>query len=361
MPDRSRRTPSRRTFSSRAPRPRAVLQHAVLTALPLDVVAAKNRLRDRLVPPVSGQVREAMALRRARRYEPDPGLNLVGVGIGEKVTSGGRTGVLCVKVLVARKFAPSTLDRSDRIPASVDGIPTDVEAVGYPRKFVPDNQQRHRPVPGGVSGSPSLDAAGYRFAGTLGLVLDAATGGAMILSNNHVLADENRLPIGAPIVQPATLDGGADADRIGTLAAFAPIKFGNARNWMDAAVAKVDSGIAATPTILGIGPVTGPADPSLNLLVRKAGRTTGMTEGIVRVVRFDVFDVQYEQGMVRVDDVMVIEGTAGAFSRPGDSGSAIVDTRGRVVGLLFAGSDAVTFAIPIRRILRRFKLKIVSS
>jgi hypothetical protein len=32
--------------------------------------------------------------------------------------------------------------------------------------------------------------------------------------------------------------------------------------------------------------------------------------------------------------------------------------RGRVVGLLFAGSEAVTFAIPIRRILRRFRLKV---
>jgi len=372
MPDRSRRTPSRRTASPRAPRPRAVLQHAALTALPADVIAAKNRLRDRLVPPVAGQIREALALRRARRYEPDPGLNLVGVGIGEKVTSGARTGVLCVKVLVARKFARSEIDRRDRIPASVDGIPTDVEAVGYPRKFVLANQQRHRPVPGGVSGSPSLDAAGYRFAGTLGLALVPASGrGASrgtsasrdretwyLLSNNHVLADENRLPIGARIVQPATLDGGTEVDRIGTLAEFVAIKFDNARNWMDAAIAQVDARVGVSATVLGIGPITGAADPSLNLLVRKAGRTTGLTEGIVRVVRFDVFDVQYGQGMVRVDDVMVIEGAAAAFSRPGDSGSAIVDMRGRVVGLLFAGSDVVTFAIPIRRILRRFKLKV---
>jgi hypothetical protein len=32
--------------------------------------------------------------------------------------------------------------------------------------------------------------------------------------------------------------------------------------------------------------------------------------------------------------------------------------QGRLVGLLFAGSDEVTFAIPIRRILRRFKLRV---
>lgn len=355
MPSRSTPTPSRPD-----PLRRAVLRHASLADLPPDVVSAKNRLRDRLVPPVERQVRRALVLRAARRFDPEPGLNLVGVGIGEKVTSGRRTGVLCVKVLVARKFPKGKIDRSDRIPGSVDGIPTDVEGVGYPVKFALPNQQRHRPVPGGVSGSPSLTAAGYRFAGTLGVVLVPVSAPAAwyLLSNNHVLADENRLAPGSAVVQPATLDGGRETDRIGELAAFVPIRFGNARNWMDAAVARVDPRVRVEPAILGLGPVGGVADPSLNLLVRKAGRTTGLTEGIVRVVRFDVFDVQYDQGMVRVDDVIVIEGTATAFSRPGDSGSAIVDMRGRAVGLLFAGSDVVTFAIPIRRVLRRFGLRI---
>ena len=345
--------------------PRAVLQHAVLAKLPADIISAKRRLRDRLIPPVERQMHKALALRKVQRHHPDPGVNLVGVGIGEKVTAGGRTGVLCVKVLVARKFPKGRIDRSDRIPATVDGIPTDVEAVGYPRKFAPDNQLRHRPVLGGVSGSPSLEAAGYRFAGTLGVVLVGHSNAEppnseprYILSNNHVLADENRLAVGSPIVQPATLDGGTDADRVARLANVVPLKFGNSRNWMDAAAARFDAGVGVSHTILGIGPLTGAADPSLNLLVRKSGRTTGLTEGIVRVVRFDIFDVQYDQGMVRVDDVMVIENTAGPFSRPGDSGSAIVDTQGRVIGLLFAGSDVVTFAIPIRRVLRRFKLRV---
>lgn len=378
--------------------PRSVLRYAALARLPADLLAARTRLRNRLLPPVERQMPRALALRRVQRHHPDPGVNLVGVGIGEKVTAGGRTGELCVKVLVARKFPKSRIDRGDRIPASVDGIPTDVEAVGYPRKFAPGNQQRHRPVPGGVSGSPALSAVGYRFAGTLGVVLAAAGGDASslepraaarsssihsrgpsrsarrdhdrhspaasasepryILSNNHVLADENRLAVGSAIVQPATLDGGAEGDRVAVLSDLVRLKFDNARNWMDAAVARFDGGAGVSDSILGIGPLAGAAEPSLNLLVRKSGRTTGLTEGIVRVVRFDVFDVQYDQGMVRVDDVMVIENTTGSFSRPGDSGSAIVDMQGRVVGLLFAGSDVVTFAIPIRRILRRFKLRV---
>lgn len=340
------------------PRVHPVLQHAVEDRIPHELIAAKIELRDRLVPRVERQLPLALSIRRVRRYQPAQGVNLVGVGIGEKVTDGARTGVLCVKVLVAKKFPKGQVPHPERIPESINGIPTDVEGVGYPRKFVIPNQLKQRPVLGGVSGSPSLRAAGYRFAGTLGVVLARRTeaGALYFLSNNHVLADENRIPLESAIVQPASLDGGKESDHVAELAAFAPLHFDNKRNWMDAAIAKIDA--RTSKTILGIGPLTGAGAPSLNLLVRKAGRTTGLTEGIVRIIRFDVVDVQYDQGMVRVDDVMVIENTTGPFSRPGDSGSAIVDARGRVIGLLFAGSDVVTYAIPIRRILRRFKLRV---
>lgn len=111
---------------------------------------------------------------------------------------------------------------------------------------------------------------------------------------------------------------------------------------------------------LRFGAPAGTGPPSLGLLVRKSDRTTGLTEGIVRVVNFDVFGVQYDQGVVRVDDVAVIEGIGGPFSKPGDSGSAIVDPRRRVVALLFAGSEVVTFAIPIGRVLRRFGVRIAT-
>src|SRR3989304_5739595 len=123
-------------------RPRAVLQHAVLAKLPADVISAKTRLRDRLLPPVERQMPRALALRRVQRHPPHPGVNLLGVGVGE-----------------------------------------------------------------------------------------------------------NRLAIGAAVVQPATLDGGTDADQVARLADFAPLKFGNSRNWMDAAVARFDTGVTVRQTI----------------------------------------------------------------------------------------------------------------
>lgn len=336
-------------------------RHPLSGGVPAALLLARQQLRDRLFPEVEAGIRLAMVARSAGRFEPAPEVNLVGVGIGEKVAAGRRTGDLCVRVLVARKYPRGRIAPDDRIPASIEGIPTDVVAVGYPRKFVLPNRMRRRPLPGGVSAGPAPDAAGRRYAGTLGVVVAGRRGRARFaLSNNHVFADENRLAPGAAIVQPAALDGGTERDRAGALAAYEPLRFDNQRNWMDAAVAALDAGAPVSPEILGIGPLRGAAAPSLNLLVRKAGRTTGLTEGIVRDLRLDVFNISYDQGLVRMDDVMGIEAVGGMFSRPGDSGSAIVDAQGRVVGLLFAGSDVVTFAIPIRRVLRRFRIRIAT-
>ncbi len=343
-------------------RTRGGVTRPVYGPVPREVVDAKGALRDRLFAGTEAAAPEALAARRARRHHPAPAINLVGVGVGEKVTAGERTGELCVKVLVARKYPKGQIGRRDRIPAVVDGVPTDVEAVGYPRKFPLSPRGRYRPVPGGVSGSLDLSAVRDRYAGTLGLVVEdrRRRGTLYALSNNHVLADENRAQPGAPVVQPATLDGGNSRDRIGRLARSVDLAFGNRRNWMDAAIAVFDDAAGATRSILGIGEPVGAARPGLHLVVRKSGRTTGLTEGIIRVLNFDVVGVQYDQGLVRVDDVIVIEGTDGPFSKPGDSGSAIVDPRGRVVALLFAGSPAVTFAVPILRVLRRLGVRVAT-
>lgn len=337
-------------------------QAPLSTGVSRDLVEAKSRLRDRLVRSPEESALRAMALRKAKRFEPRPDVNLVGVGIGEKVTAGKRTGLLALKVLVAKKYPKRRISRSDLLPTAFDGMPLDVEGVGYARKFPIPQRGRHRPVIGGISLGLELDEVGYRFAGTLGaVVVDRDKGRTLYaLSNNHVLADENRARRAADVVQPGTLEGVAAGNRIGTLSRCEPLVFANRRNWMDAALARFNRGVAARAAILGIGPPTGAGAPRLHQLVRKSGRTTGLTEGVIRAVRFDVFNIEYDQGMVRMDDVVVIEGVGGAFSRPGDSGSAVVDAGGRVVALLFAGSDLVTFAIPIRRVLRRLRVRLTS-
>ncbi len=338
------------------------LKNPFCREIPTDLAVAKDSLRDSFLPSVERGIAQASALRKAKRFQPAPGVNLVGIGIGEKVTSGKRTGEMCIKVFVAKKYPKGQIGPPDRIPAAISGIVTDIEGVGYPKKFQIPQRRRRRPVLAGVSVGLDFNAVNSRFAGTLGvIVVDRQNPASLFaLSNNHVLADENRANQGAGVVQPGTLDGGRNTDRVARLARHVPIRFNNRRNWMDAAIAEFDHPQGVDRSILGIGVPSGGADPSLGLLVRKSGRTTGLTEGVVRVVNFDVFNVQYDQGFVRVDDVVVIEGIAGPFSKPGDSGSAIVNPQGRVVALLFAGSEVVTFAIPIRRVLRRLKVRIAT-
>jgi hypothetical protein len=62
-------------------------------------------------------------------------------------------------------------------------------------------RDRRRPIVGGISISPINEF----FVGTLGCFLRRVVAGSeqiFALSNNHVMADVNRLPIGTPIVQP---------------------------------------------------------------------------------------------------------------------------------------------------------------
>lgn len=339
-----------------------MIKNPVIRGIPRDLKEAKENLRNRLFRPAQRITPQALSLRKAKRFHPVPDVNLVGLGIGEKVTAKKRTGEMCVKVLVAKKFPKGKIKSADLIPDEIDGIPTDIEGVGYPTKFSRPQREKHRPVPGGVSISLDLNAVDFRFAGTLGVIVADKNDPQRLytLSNNHVLADENRTRSGAGVVQPGTLDGGKNSDRIARVSRYVPLKFRNRRNWMDAAIAEFDRPVDVDRSILEIGAPSGAAKPNLGLSVRKSGRTTGLTEGIVRVVNFDVFDVEYDQGSVRMDDVIVIEGIDGSFSKPGDSGSVIVNAQGRVVALLFAGSEKVTFAIPIQRVLRRLGVRIAT-
>jgi hypothetical protein len=205
----------------------------------------------------------------------------------------------------------------------------------------------------GSSISPVTSAS----AGTLGCfcrgVQDGRDG---ILSNNHVLAETNAAEPGTAIVQPGRLDGGlASADIIAELARFVPIRFGGMPNAVDAAVAAtVDHGRAVDRSglydcgspearLMSLRPAE-TVPPALGMPVQKTGRTTCHTVGRVRALNVNNFMVDYrEAGTARFDGQVLIEmamDPARPFSRPGDSGSLIVDEAGRPAALLFSGSQS---------------------
>jgi hypothetical protein len=255
------------------------------------------------------------------------------------------------------------------LPGELEGVPVTVKVTGeilaLPRPDKPGKKpppvdpaaRFDRPVPIGVStGHPSVTA------GTIGCrVIDGAN--VYALSNNHVYADENLASTGDQVLQPGTYDGGVvPDDAIGTLYAFEPIAFSpTANNTMDAAIAlsTVDDLGNATPAD-GYGtPKSATASASVNLGVKKYGRTTSQTKGRVSAINATV-NVGYDSGVARFVNQIIIE--PGEFSAGGDSGSlVVVDGRGKdkqhdrkPVGLLFAGSQFVTIANPIDAVLVRF-------
>lgn len=230
------------------------------------------------------------------------------------------------------------------------------------------HRSRRRPLIVGVS------VGHHRItAGTLGaFVKGKRDGRPRLLSNNHVLADENRAKRGDVIIQPGAFDGGsASRDRIGSLGAFVRLR-ARGTNRVDAALATLDPRIEFDPAKLtGRGRLAGvAADPvDEGDLVEKLGRTTGRTRGRITAFELDNIVVAYDTGNLRFDDQIEIEGLGSdAFSDGGDSGSLIFNSRDlRAVALLFAGGDhggrngkGLTYANPIGAVLTALRAEIIT-
>lgn len=286
----------------------------------------------------------------------DPENNVQAVGVGYKISGGKRTGELAVKIYVARKFAKDEIRDGDRLPEAIDGIVTDVEESGLffrqsavappaPPLLAPiDPKVRLRPAQPGCSIGFADPDGRFVMAGTFGALVKK-NGRQYILSNNHVLADENRLKPGAAIYQPGLLDGGDPAlDQIASLSEFVPLSVGGA-NTVDCAIAEVTDPKLVSDDILAIGTPDGFGPATSAMTVEKFGRTTSYTAGHVSSIDADV-KIRYDIGTLVFTNQLLIEGLDGApFSAAGDSGSLIVE-RGThlAVGLLFAGSGSHTIA-----------------
>ncbi|MCM1565836.1 MAG: S1 family peptidase [Dehalobacter sp.] len=286
--------------------------------------------------------------------------NVVGIGYGLKEVKGKLTDQKAIVVMVSRKVTQTELIRRHVVLKSIEGFVTDVIEVGKvsahriqeegPIGEAEDNVSRKsswRPAPGGVS------IGHYKItAGTLGVVVyDNFTGKKLILSNNHVLANstngkDKRAKKGDPILQPGPLDGGTKRnDKIAKLYRYVPLK-DNGFNVVDAAVAKPLRQGLVVPEILGIGTVQGKTLPQLGMLVKKSGRTTGLTSGIVQVIDA-IIDVDYDGRILKFKNQIMVT----AFDQGGDSGSLVLNEFNWAVGLLFAGSDTFTFVNPIDPVL----------
>jgi hypothetical protein len=235
-----------------------------------------------------------------------------------------------------------------------------------PSATVPaDHRKPYNPVPGGVEIGPLAGS----FVGTLGCYVRRGSnddGPLFVLSNNHVLADVNRFPVGKQFTEPFSAN---PARVLAALSDFEPILFpgpnSQPRNVIDAAIAGVTGPLnAVTGQILGIKKYTPQLlAPRPGMKVTKAGRTTGVTKGTIRAIRVRGVQVNYgtlqNPVIATFDNAITVTGAGGAaFSGPGDSGSVILDQdSGRPVALLFAGDGVTTTACDVTAACARFNVR----
>ena len=230
------------------------------------------------------------------------------------------------------------------------------------------------PVKLGTSGGNIHDRSkAFCYGGTLGSLVEDIDGLQYVLSNNHVLARTNLAASGENIIQPGLIDQNPTCnqdtnDAVAGLSEFIPILFKSKKtlpaNNVDAAIAEVRPGaVISTGEILDIGTISNTTlDPAIDLAVKKSGRTTGLTKGVISAVNVTV-DISYGSGKSArfINQILV---TPGGFIASGDSGSLMVedvDTTPQAVGLLFAGSSSVAIANPIRAVLNAFGVTMVGS
>lgn len=207
--------------------------------------------------------------------------------------------------------------------------------------------------------------------GTLGSLIQDASGRQYLLSNNHVLARSDQASVGDAIVQPGLIDNnctpsgdGAGTVPVGSLTGW--LALSSRQTNADAAIAQVDShAVDPSGSILELGTrqpdgTLAAAPPgvsssggkgetaTLDLRVAKSGRTTGLTCGGVSAIGLDI-SVDYYRDCAETKPYLTKVFTnqlglsGNRFSDAGDSGALIVDAQNaEPVGLYFAGGDDVS-------------------
>jgi hypothetical protein len=248
----------------------------------------------------------------------------------------------------------------ERVKALARGE-VDIRVVGKVRPQAAWHLARHRPLAVGSSIGHARVTAG-----TLGaFVLGERGAGRFVLSNNHVLADEDRARKGDAVLQPGRADGGrSPADVVARYERAVRLK--RSGNRVDAAIARLDEGVAIDAVRLyGVGALLAPRDQPLapGDRVIKVGRTTGTTRGVVSAIEVDRVIVGYDRGELRFDEQVEITPLGRMpFSRGGDSGALVVDGARHPAALLFAGNDAdTTYASPIEAVLSALRVRWIGT
>lgn len=225
----------------------------------------------------------------------------------------------------------------------------------------------------------SIILANQFSAGTFGCLVKDKEGQLYGLSNNHVTAGCSNADLGFPILAPSPVDvkaGSINPFTIGINSKALQLYPGNpevvssASENSDAAIFQIlnpdmvtsmQGGLYDTPAKV--------AKPNFEMPVRKFGRSTGDTKGIIRTRAAGMQPVSYKTKdyhfVAYFPNVWIVEGIGGPFCTEGDSGALVVhesEAGGcEAVGIVFGGDGRNSYILPLSDILARLEVSIVSN
>ena len=270
-----------------------------------------------------------------------------------------------------------------RLATEIDGVNVKVTNLGKliirpEATAATSNRGNIFQVHGRIACGSSCAPAGTSYAGTFGALV-SSRGRMMALSNNHVFAACNQIPVGQPILSPSAMDSRPELPaprqicrhaRIVELRSGTPSLVPLAR--CDAAAADVpDDRIVSFwqgDDSTGYDTPAQTSSPYSGLRVKKTGRTSGLTFGTVEALT-QPWPLPYKNSnfaaSVWFTDVWTVRSDEDEpFALPGDSGSLVVTEGGEAaVGLLFAATAKGEYAYiaPIDVVLRDLDLTLVSN
>jgi hypothetical protein len=304
----------------------------------------------------------------------------LGVGIGFRVRGGQIVDEVTLRVYVSRKKPQPELRPDELIPSSFKNVPTDVlePHLMAPEATSCEDQQQHGTLVGGITISTlKPDSHGLLGLGTIGFFATYAGEdppyNVVLVTNNHVVTDALG-GVGDDMYQPAwKLQGGSlvplfdQGDKVGTVLKLPPKQDDANGVYVDAASVKLAISVSSWchtncgvsfgngSEILGLSVnssnrIASVRDTSANPFVTgetvfKVGRATGRTVGRLTgnlIITEDPVTHQLGHNLIEVEAVsMQTPDNCGGvlrFSNEGDSGAALIDAQGRLIGLHSGGN-----------------------
>lgn len=313
------------------------------------------------------QIKQRLAANILKRH----GVHGIGVGLSDPRRPGKGAAIILYASALAATAKSNQKASSKRKPINCAklqtklGVPVRiVRSAGFHKHSSSESvrfRRRIRPVIAGYSvGTPGAS-------GTAGLIVTKRKCGQnrYLLSNNHVLVNENSNRC-SKTLQPGGADGGTvRTDRIGELHRF--VRLSKKRNnYLDAAMAKPLRPALLNPRYAVFGTVPGHLRSyRVGDRFKKVGRTTGIRTGRVESIHTDIrvgYGSYGNLGTITFKNQSVIRGNR-PVSLSGDSGSVWLTRRGNLAAAVnYAGSadGFLSISYPIEWFMQVFGARVAT-